>query len=149
MSYQIYSKEDALKVVGVLEFDESHVDNDNTKKPPYEIGDTVEIIREDSKHFGIQGVVVYTAYGTYRVEPYNDSYWNNPLNVAKLGPFTANELKKIKKKSNWSTVYKGGNVQAGVSRINPEDLKVSSGGDDEIKRIRKAFSGGASLVTKV
>ena len=144
MSYRIYSKKDASIVDSVLEFDETYVDDVTDKKKDFAVGDTVEITHE-GKWKGICGVVVHAAYNMYRVEPYNDEYWNNPANICKLGLFSDNELKKIKKKPKWSTVFTGNGSVVGVSRVS---AAVESPEDKEADKLRKMFSGGVRKVTE-
>lgn len=142
MSYRIHSKKDANVVESILEFDEKYEDKVTDRKKDFQIGDAVEIT-VDGKWKGVVGAVVYSAYGLYRVEPYNTPYWNNPANICKLGPFSDAELRKVAKKSGWSTVYKGGeSPEAGVvrvSKVESSSKKVES--NSEAEELRSMFSG--------
>lgn len=158
MSYRKYSKEDATVLEYVLEFGEEHIDEDTSKKKDFVVGDTVEIVAE-GRWQGTVGVVVYTAYNMYRVEPYNEPYWNNPANICKLGLFSDAELKKIKKKPEWSTVYTGKEFEfkpsAGMKsghELNIVMTKTNVGKSkivipDEAEKLRGLFSGGVGKLT--
>lgn len=147
MSYRKYSTKNASVIESIIEFDEEFVDDVTDKKKGFSVGDTVEIV-VDGKWKGVCGVVVYAAYDNYRVEPYNDPYWNNPANICKLGLFVDSDLKKIKKKAGWSTVYTGKeNAVVGMASNTILNVAVAKQGGgksviDENDKLRKLFSGG-------
>lgn len=141
MTYRVYNVQTGEYDTEVI-FDESHVDDDNKKKPPFDIGDTVAIIDENHKYAGVPAVVVKSFYGNYVIEPYNTPYVNNPRHLTKLGPFGDKHLVKVKKPKDATTAY----TEEPVAAINPISIEELQELSKKKVPVRKRGSSGSAAV---
>lgn len=128
-------------------------------KMKFKVGDVVQIIKKGCRHHEQIGEVVQASNGSYRVEPYNDPYYNDPACKSKTGPWFESELKKAKKPRGASLKYvppkKTEDVLSAAELVQelsekPEKPKKQTAKQKRNAELKKAFSGsGNSLVTKL